>query len=157
MNTSQIRNQIGRKLNKIYKPNYSNNELKIYLEDIIQAIKKSNLIKNKNKSFALSEKTSLLICYGDSVLGTKNSRSIKELKKFYLKFLSKHFNTVHFLPFYPSSSDSGFAVKDHYKIDPRLGKWSDIKNFSKKSHIMADVVINHSSSRGLWFKKLLKK
>ena len=156
MNTSQIRNQIGRKLSKIYKPDYSNNELKIYLEDIIQAIKKSNLIKNKNKSFDLSEKTSLLICYGDSVLGTKNNRSIKELKKFYLKFLSKHFNTVHFLPFYPSSSDSGFAVKDHYKIDPRLGKWSDIKNFSKKSHIMADVVINHSSSRGLWFKNYLK-
>ena len=65
----------------------------------------------------------------------------------------KHFD---FLPFYPSSSDSGFAVKDHYKIDPRLGKWSDIKNFSKKSHIMADVVINHSSSRGLWFKNYLK-
>ena len=156
MNTSQIRNQIGRKLRKIYKSNYSNTELKIYLGDIIHAIKKSNLIKNKNKSFDLSEKTSLLICYGDSVLGTKNSRSIKELKKFYLKFLSKHFNTVHFLPFYPSSSDSGFAVKDHYKIDPRLGKWSDIKNFSKKSHIMADVVINHSSSRGLWFKNYLK-
>ena len=89
MNTSQIRNQIGRKLSKIYKPDYSNNELKIYLEDIIQAIKKSNLIKNKNKSFDLSEKTSLLICYGDSVLGTKNSRSIKELKKFYLKFLRR--------------------------------------------------------------------
>ena len=83
MNTSQIRNQIGRKLRKIYKPDYSKTELKIYLEDIIQAIKKSNLIKNKNKSFDLSEKTSLLICYGDSVLGTKNNRSIKELKKFY--------------------------------------------------------------------------
>ena len=61
MKTSQIRNQIGQKLNKIYKPNFSNNELKIYLEDIIQAINKSNLIKNKNKSFDLSEKTSLLI------------------------------------------------------------------------------------------------
>ena len=32
MNTSQIRNQIGRKLSKIYKLDYSNNELKIYLE-----------------------------------------------------------------------------------------------------------------------------
>ena len=156
MNSSQIRNQIGRKLNKIYKSSYGNTELKTYLEDIIQAIKKSNLIKNKNKNFNLSEKTSLLICYADSVLGTKNNRSIKELKKFYSKYLDKYFNTVHFLPFYPSSSDSGFAVKDHYKIDPRLGKWSDIKNFSKKSHIMADVVINHSSSRGLWFKNYLR-
>ena len=105
MNTSQIRNQIGRKLNKIYKSSYSNTELKTYLEDIIQAIKKSNLIRNTNKNFNLSEKTSLLICYADSVLGTKNNRSIKELKKFYSKYLDKYFNTVHFLPFYPSSSD----------------------------------------------------
>ena len=50
MNTSQIRNQIGRKLSKIYKPDYSNNELKIYLEDIIQAIKKSNLIRKNFSS-----------------------------------------------------------------------------------------------------------
>ena len=131
MNSSEIRNQINLKLRKIYKPIFSNKELLSFTDDIVKSISKSNKIKNSKINFNLSEKTSLLICYGDSVLGTKNSRSIKELKKFYLKFLSKYFNTVHFLPFYPSSSDSGFAVKDHYKIDPRLGKWSDIKNFSK--------------------------
>ena len=63
---------------------------------------------------------------------------------------------MHFLPFYPSSSDSGFAVKDHYKIDGRLGNWSDITKFSKKNDVMADIVINHSSARGLWFKNFLK-
>ena len=61
-----------------------------------------------------------------------------------------------FLPFYPSSSDSGFAVKDHYKIENRLGNWSDIKKISKSNNIMADMVINHSSARGLWFKNFLK-
>ena len=60
---------------------------------------------------------------------------IAEFKKFHKKYLSKFFNSVHFLPFYPSSSDSGFAVKYHYKIDPRLGNWSDIKSFSKNSFI----------------------
>ena len=34
--------------------------------------------------------------------------------------LKKYFDTIHFLPFYPSSSDSGFAVKDHYKIEKKL-------------------------------------
>ena len=70
--------------------------------------------------------------------------------------LTKNFNTVHFLPFYPSSSDSGFAVKDHYKIDKKYGNWGDINSFSKNNLIMADVVINHASSRGLWFKNYLK-
>ena len=55
-----------------------------------------------------------------------------------------------------SRFDSGFAVKDHYKIDAKLGNWSDIKSFSKKSDVMADIVINHSSARGLWFKNFLK-
>ena len=66
-------------------------------------------------------------------------------------------NAIHFLPFYPSSSDSGFAVKDHYKIEKRIGNWSDIKKISKANHVMADIVINHSSARGLWFKNFLKK
>ena len=60
------------------------------------------------------------------------------------------------MPFYPSSSDSGFAVKDHYKIDSKLGSWTDINNFSKKNNIMADIVINHASSKGLWFKNFLR-
>ena len=33
----------------------------------------------------------------------------------------------------------------------------DIKKFSKKNDVMADVVINHSSARGLWFKNFLKE
>tara|TARA_Y200000002_G_scaffold325144_1_gene287108 strand:+ start:2155 stop:3876 length:1722 start_codon:yes stop_codon:yes gene_type:complete len=156
MNSSEIRNQISIKLRKIYKPFYKKKELVDLSDEIVKSISRSNKIKNSKKSFNLSEKTSLLICYGDSVLGTKTNKSITELKKFYNKYLYKCFNSVHFLPFYPSSSDSGFAVKDHYKIDPRLGKWGDIKSFSKNSFIMADVVINHSSSRGLWFKNYLR-
>ena len=156
MNSSEIRNQITIKLKKIYKPNFTNQELLSFTDEIVKTIGKSNKIKKSKKNFNLSEKTSLLICYGDSVLGTKTNKSIAEFKKFHKKYLSKFFNSVHFLPFYPSSSDSGFAVKDHYKIDPRLGNWSDIKSFSKNSFIMADVVINHSSSRGLWFKNYLR-
>ena len=70
--------------------------------------------------------------------------------------MAKYFDTIHFLPFYPSSSDSGFAVKDHYKIDTKIGNWSDIKKLSKKNNIMADIVINHSSARGLWFRNFLR-
>ena len=82
MNSSEIRNQINLKLRKIYKPIFSNKELSSFSDDIVKSITKSNKIKNSKKNFNLSEKTSLLICYGDSVLGTKTNKSITELKKF---------------------------------------------------------------------------
>jgi len=111
---------------------------------------------NKLKKLKLSEKTTVLICYGDSLLNGNKEKTIKIFRKFYKKKLDHLFEIIHFLPFYPSSSDSGFAVKDHYKIDSKLGSWADINKFSKKNNIMADIVINHASSKGLWFKNFLK-
>ena len=94
----------------------------------------------------------MVICYGDSLYSKSQKFSINNIQKFYNNRLNNYFDTIHFLPFYPSSSDSGFAVKDHYKIDKRIGNWSNIKKISKSNNIMADIVINHSSARGLWFK-----
>ena len=96
-----------------------------------------------------------MICYGDSLLNGNKEKTIKIFRKFYKKKLDKFFEIIHFLPFYPSSSDSGFAVKDHYQVDKKLGDWSDIYKQSKNTNIMADVVINHASSKGLWFKNFL--
>ena len=89
------------------------------------------------------------------MLNGSKEKTIKIFGKFYKKKLDHFFEVIHFLPFYPSSSDSGFAVKDHYKVDKKLGDWSDISRLSKKTNIMADVVINHASSKGLWFKNFL--
>ena len=142
-------------LNNIYKFSYTKKDLNLYyneIKNIIQIFNKENYKKKK----IISEKTSIMICYADNILNYNKKNSIKVFQSFYQKKLKKYFDTVHFLPFYPSSSDSGFAVKDHYKIDNRLGSWSDIKKFSKKTNIMADIVINHSSARGLWFKNFLK-
>ena len=94
--------------------------------------------------------------YKRQVYDNGKINSIQSFKNFYNKNLSKYFNTIHFLPFYPSSSDSGFSVKDHYQIDNKLGNWSDIKKISRSTDIMADMVINHSSARGLWFRNFLK-
>ena len=93
MNSSEIRNQINLKLRKIYKPIFSNKELLSFTNDIVKSITKSNKIKNSKKNFNLSEKTSLLICYGDSVLGTKTNKSITEFKKFYKNYLSIFYET----------------------------------------------------------------
>ena len=148
-------NKIEKKLRNIYHSLHSKIEIEQYSKEITQIIKKFNK-KNKKKNKLISEKTSIIICYGDSVFDSKQKYLIKGFQNFYQKRLKNYFNTVHFLPFYPSSSDSGFAVKDHYKIDSRIGTWSDISNFAKKNDVMADIVINHSSARGLWFRNFLK-
>ena len=154
---SQIdQKKIKLKLKNIYKHYLPNIEINNYCEEITKVINKFNKTKSKKKK-VISEKTSIIICYGDSVFSSSQKHLIKNFQSFFHKKLSKYFNTVHFLPFYPSSSDSGFAVKDHYKIDSKLGNWSDISKFSKKSDVMADIVINHSSARGLWFKNFLKE
>ena len=142
-------------LNTIYKPNLVKKDIDYFKDQIIQIIKKFNK-KNSKKKLRISEQTSLVISYGDNIYAN-NTNSIKVFQNFYKKNLSKYFNAVHFLPFYPSSSDSGFAVKDHYRIEKKIGSWSDIKKISKFNNVMADIVINHSSARGLWFKNFLKK
>ena len=142
-------------LRTIYKPSLNERDIDHLKDQIIQIIKKFNQ-NNSKKKLTISEKTSLVICYGDNVNSNQKS-SIQVFQNFFKKNLKKYFDAIHFLPFYPSSSDSGFAVKDHYKIEKRIGSWSDIKKISKSSHVMADIVINHSSARGLWFKNFLKK
>ncbi len=142
-------------LRNIYKPSLNEKDIDHLKDQIIQIIKKFNQ-NNSKKELAISEKTSLVICYGDNINSNQKS-SIQVFQNFFKKNLKKYFNAIHFLPFYPSSSDSGFAVKDHYKIEKRIGNWSDIKKISKANHVMADIVINHSSARGLWFKNFLKK
>ena len=152
---SQInKKKISFKLNQIY--NFlPKNEIDLIAEEISQIINHFNR-NNKKKNWFVSEKTTMVICYGDSIY-SKNKKHLKTFQAFFNKKLNKFIDTIHFLPFYPSSSDSGFAVKDHYKIDSKFGNWLNIKNFSSKAHIMADMVINHASARGLWFKNFLKE
>ena len=152
---SQInKKKIKYKLNKIY--NFlPKNEIDHCAREISLIINNFNK-NNKKKKWLVSEKTTMVICYGDSVY-SKNQKNLITFQNFFKKKLAKFIDTIHFLPFYPSSSDSGFAVKDHYKIDNKLGNWSDIKKFSKKKQIMSDIVINHASARGLWFKNFLKE
>lgn len=154
MLTQKYNKKIRSKLDRIYKILLSKKDIDKFEDQIIQIIKNFNK-KNPKRKKNISEKTSLIICYGDSIYSNKKN-SISLFRIFFKKKLKNYFNTIHFLPFYPSSSDSGFSVKDHYKIENKLGNWSDIKKISKSNDIMADIVINHSSARGLWFRNFLK-
>ena len=156
MLSQQGKKDIKKILNFIYKKKPFVKSIDVYAEEIFRIIKKYNSKGKQGKKISISEKTSVLICYGDSLLNGNKEKTLKIFRKFYKKKLEKFFEVIHFLPFYPSSSDSGFSVKDHYRVDKKLGDWSDINRQSKKTNIMADIVINHASSKGLWFKNFLR-
>ena len=127
---SQInKRKISYKLNQIYNFLHKD-EINLFTEETSRIINDFNR-NNKKRNWFVSEKTTMVICYGDSIY-SKNKKNLKTFQTFFNKKLKKFIDTIHFLPFYPSSSDSGFAVKDHYKIDNKFGNWLDIKNFSSK-------------------------
>ena len=102
-----------------------------------------------------SQNTIVLITYADT-LEEKNSLPINSINKFLNIYCTDTFEIVHILPFFPSSSDKGFSVKDYYSIYHQFGQWNDILRISKDFGVMADVVINHGSSDSLWFKNFIK-
>ena len=40
---------------------------------------------------------------------------------------------------------------DYSSVNEALGDWSDITSLSQRYKVMADVVLNHCSSRSAWF------
>ena len=102
----------------------------------------------------VSERSSILITYGDQLQESHHTH-LDTLAEFCESHLRGVVDTIHFLPFFPWSSDDGFSVKDYRKVDPALGDWQDIERFAKSFWLMFDGVINHASVQGEWFKKFL--
>jgi sucrose phosphorylase len=69
------------------------------------------------------------------------------------------FGGMHLLPFfYPiDGSDAGFDPIDHTRPDPRLGSWEDLRNVTRGKDLMADLIVNHISSRSPQFEDFRKK
>ncbi len=95
-----------------------------------------------------------LITYGNSIL-SGSDKPLEVLHQFLIKYLKGIVSTVHILPFFPYSSDDGFAVIDYNQVNSELGDWNDIKNISQQFNLMVDLVINHISSESKWFKQFL--
>ena len=69
MLSSTVKSQINSKLKNIYSKNYKINDLKLYSDEIFELIKFSNkkISKSKRRNLKVSEDTTVVICYGDSV------------------------------------------------------------------------------------------
>ena len=102
-----------------------------------------------------SQRDALVITYGDSIL-RPGEKPLATLKHFLDRHCEGLLSGVHMLPFYPWSSDDGFAVLDYSSVNEALGDWSLVRDIAADYDLMADLVINHCSSRSLWFQNFLQ-
>ena len=104
---------------------------------------------------ALSEKDAILITYADT-FRRAGEPPLQTLEAFLTGEAQGAINGVHILPFYPSSSDDGFAVIDYRQVDPALGGWEDVTRIGGRHRLMFDGVINHVSAGSEWFRHFKK-
>jgi sucrose phosphorylase len=89
-----------------------------------------------------------LIAYADRLGGT-----LPGLRDLFRGPLAGVFGGVHLLPFFHpiDGADAGFDPIDHTEVDQRLGTWDDVKEIAREVDVMADVIVNHISSRSPQF------
>lgn len=97
-----------------------------------------------------SERDSLLITYGNSIVDGQH-KPLDLLHDFLERHLKGVIDGVHILPFFPYTSDDGFAVTDYRAVNPVLGDWADISRIGAEFKLMSDLVLNHVSSQSMWF------
>ncbi len=129
------------------------------LKQVMEQYARDETILKKRQKYSdqvvLDERDAFLITYADTIYNERE-RPLRTLSRFLDRYVKDAVTGVHLLPFFPSSSDGGYAVIDHKEVAPRLGTWEDIKRLSDRYRLMVDFVINHVSSRCEWFKRFLE-
>ncbi len=103
----------------------------------------------------LTQRDALLITYGDQ-FHAPDEPPLQILHRFLREHLGQAVSGVHILPFFPYSSDDGFAVIDYRRVNPALGDWPHIHALGRDYRLMFDAVINHISRRSAWFQGFLR-
>ncbi len=103
-----------------------------------------------------SQNDVVLITYGDQVDDGEHSPLEAQRRWILDHNVDQLVSTVHFLPFFPYSSDDGFSVIDYRAILPEWGDWDDVERYRDKVHLMFDLVLNHASQHSQWFKDFLR-
>ncbi|MBL3567964.1 alpha-amylase [Rhodovulum sp. BSW8] len=97
-----------------------------------------------------SSEDSMVITYGNSFTDGQH-KPLDLLNDFLHRHLEGTVGGVHILPFFPFTSDDGFAVTDYRMVNSNLGDWEDIQRIAGSFRVMSDLVLNHVSSQSHWF------
>lgn len=98
----------------------------------------------------LDQSTAYLITYGDAIR-RPGEAPLHTLAQILRDHVDGIVSDVHLLPMFPWTSDDGFALVDHRRINPALGTWDDIAELEKGHRLMFDFVANHVSASSSWF------
>ena len=123
-------------------------------DKILLLIQQFPVKKEKSKGY-FSQEDVVLITYGDSLL-KERAAPLVTLHDFAKRHLKGVISTIHFLPFFPFSSDDGFSVMDFFSINPEIGTWKNVTDIENDFRLMFDYVINHFSAKGKWFEYYLE-
>ena len=101
------------------------------------------------------QRDAVMITYGDNIR-REGDAPLSVLKEFADRRLNGVVSGIHILPFSPYSSDDGFSVMDYRQVNPDWGDWANISEIASSFRLMADLVLNHCSARGTWFRSFLQ-
>jgi sucrose phosphorylase len=141
------------KVNELLREIYGPQTGPAALERLQPIIEKYAGPKRKTQEF-FSQQDVVLITYGDT-LQRQGQAPIATLHEFAKTYLQGAISTIHFLPFFPYSSDDGFSVMDFFQINPQLGSWENVNAVGQDFQLMFDYVVNHFSSKSQWFDNYL--
>jgi len=158
MNQRMFQKQMRGILRELY-PEEDPNEILNRITGIVETYQSDKLIIEKRRQYGdrivLGEDDAILITYPDSIRET-GEKPLQTLHRFLKSHVKSAVSTVHLLPFFKSSSDGGFSVIEYCRVDPEFGDWNDILTIGKEYRLMADLVLNHVSSRSDWFQGFLR-
>lgn len=154
MNTSsQLQELQARVINHLQQI-YTNQDLDVFSSRLIEAMGLQNHYETPEQHKNLWDETDVaVITYGNS-FQKQEEKPLTTLLDFLNHHLKNTVSIVHVLPFFPFSSDDGFAVIDYTQVNETHGGWQEIENIAKEYKLMADLVINHCSGRSRWFEQL---
>lgn len=128
------------------------------LKDLMDKYSGDETILRKRRKYrdqlVLNEKDAFLITYADTIQ-KEGEKPLRTLGRFLKDHVKDAVTGIHLLPFFPSTSDGGYAIVDYKAVDPGLGTWDDIEALSSQYRLMVDFVINHVSSKCEWFTRFL--
>jgi sucrose phosphorylase len=146
-----IEERLQRHLEAIYGNNDDTSDLNIWNKALLEAARlRSGQLPPEPQRNLWSEADVAVITYGDSIVDDAEP-PLKTLHGFLTRELGTAVSWVHVLPFHPWTSDDGFSVLDYSSVNEALGTWPDITRLGIDYRLMADLVLNHCSSRSAWF------
>jgi len=144
-------------LRKIY-PDHSEEEINSVWSQLLQILGPYHVNRDTSElgNESIWDSSSVvLITYPDAIY-RKDESTLKTLAEFIKNRLGGLSSVIHVLPFLPSTSDGGFSVSNHEKIEENFGDWNDLKNLAITHKVMADLVLNHVSASHPWVHQFLK-